>query len=113
MWGTGFRRLVADGEVYPGPVLLTGVHLLVSVTGGDVTVYNGADAVSGDKLFTLKGEANISKPFFFPWPTRCEKGIFVDVGSNVTEVTVFYVPAKGDGSNPNYMGPPMMGPNPA
>jgi hypothetical protein len=110
MYGLGWRRLTADAEVYPGPVLLAGVVLLASVAGGDVTIYDGADPTSGDKLFTLKADANISLPVVFPWPVRCEKGLYVDIGSNITEVTVFYVPAKLDGSNPMYGGPPAMEP---
>ena len=105
MFGLGFERVTADNLLFPGPCLLGGLVLLVSVTGGDVSLYNGNDAQSGALIGTFKGEANISEPIIFPWPLRCERGLYVDVGSNVTELLVFYKPARLDGSNPNYEGP--------
>jgi len=107
MKGAGWERVTVDTLLYPNPVLLGGLVLLVSVTGGDVTLYDGQDAASGRVVGRFEGNAHISTPFLFPWPLRCELGLFVDVGSNVTEVLVLWAPAALDGSNPMYGGSPL------
>jgi hypothetical protein len=107
MYGASWERVTVDTRIHPGPVLLAGVVLLTSVTGGEVTIYNGDDAESGTPVLRVEGIADESKPVMFPWPLRLERGLFVDVGSNVTEVLVAFVPAALDGSNPAYGGLPV------
>ena len=92
MFGLGFERVTADNLIFPGPCLLGGLVLLVGATGGDVSLYHGNDALSGQLIGRFEGEADISLPVIFPWPLRCERGLYVDVGSNVTEVLIFYKP---------------------
>ena len=108
MRGAGWERVTVDTLLYPNPTLLGGLVLLTSVTGGDVTLYDGQDAASGRVVGRFEGIADQSTPILFPWPLRCEGGLFVDIGSNVTEVLVLWVPAALDGSNPMYGGPPMV-----
>jgi hypothetical protein len=73
------------------PVVLYRVILLVSVTGGDISVYEGLDATSGRLIATIKGTANVSNTVDFGG-VRCDRGLYVAVGSNVTEYTVVYSP---------------------
>jgi hypothetical protein len=87
-----FLRVTADQVVSTKPVLLYGVVILTSVTGGDATLYNGVDAGAGRHIIRLEGTANVSKPVNFPKGLLCDRGLFVDVGSNVTEVVVIYEP---------------------
>jgi hypothetical protein len=79
-----------DAVIAEQPVLLNSVLLLVSSTGGDVTLYEGQDATSGRKIATLKGTANVTLPVVFAHAPFLARGLYVDVGSNVTEVTVFF-----------------------
>lgn len=88
----GFTNLSADRIVAYGPALLHGLVLLTSADGGDVTVYSGQDATTGQKILTVEGTANVSRPISFNPPIECDRGIYVDVGSNVTEVLIHWTP---------------------
>jgi len=92
MLGTGNINLTADNIVIPTPVLLAGLTITVSVAGGDVTLYNGLDAASGIKVHKfVNGVAGTMQVNFIP-PLNLERGLFLDVGSNVTEVSLQIVP---------------------
>lgn len=94
--GVGFARLTVDSSAIKRPVNVYGFIVLASVAGGDATAYNGQDANSGRKFATLKGSANVSNPIIFHRPVYFENGIFVDIGSNITEVTVIYETVDDD-----------------
>ncbi len=92
MLGSGNINLVADNLVIPGNVLLTGLTLTVSVAGGDVTLYNGQDAASGIKIHKyVNGVVGTLQINFIP-PLELERGLFLDVGSSVTEVSLQIIP---------------------
>lgn len=92
MEGKGYYQSSIDGVVHRGPCLLYSVILLVSTTGGDITLYDGQDAASGRKVARLEGIADQSTPVEFGGLVL-SRGLFVDVGSNVTEYTVIWRPA--------------------
>ena len=69
------------------------VHLLVSTTGGDVTIYDGLDASSGRLIATIKGTANVSSILDFGG-LQLDRGLFIDIGSNVSEVTAVFDPVE-------------------
>ena len=87
--GKGYYSNSIDAVVHRGPLLLYSVILLVSVTGGDITLYDGQDATSGRKLARLEAIADESHPVDFGGVVL-SRGLFVDVGSNVTEYTVIW-----------------------
>ena len=96
MQGHGWERVTGDARVFEGSGVLFGLVLLVSTTGGDVTLYDGADAGSGRLIGTFEGIANESRPIVFGRNgILLDKGLFVDVGSNVTEVLVVYNALSG------------------
>jgi len=70
-----------------------GCVLLASSAGGDVTFYDGTSSALGHKVLQVKGAANTSMKVLFKTPLWCPRGLFVDVGSNVTEVLVLWEPA--------------------
>lgn len=88
----GWETYAADAIVHVGPCLLHGIVVLASAAGGDVTVYEGQDASSGRKIATLKGAANVSNPIMLTKPLYLPRGIFLDVGTSITEVMVGFEP---------------------
>jgi hypothetical protein len=87
---TAWKNFTADTLVSRGPSLLHAVLLLTSSDGGDITIYEGQDANSGTKIARLEGNADTTKVVRFSPPLPCQRGLYVDVGSSVTEVTVHY-----------------------
>jgi hypothetical protein len=87
-----FLNFTGDTVVCDRPCLLNGALLLVSTTGGDVTLYEGQDATSGRKIAKIEGYAGVTRVVTFPHAPFCARGLFADVGSNVTECTVFFTP---------------------
>ena len=58
--GKGYYAGTVDAVVHRGPCLLYTVILLVSVLGGDITIYDGLDATSGRKMAKVQGAASLS-----------------------------------------------------
>lgn len=87
-----WSNVVADGVVTSHAAVLHGLVLLASAAGGDITVYDGTDPNGGRKILTAKGAANVSNPIPFYPPLICERGIYVDVGTSVTEVLIHWDP---------------------
>lgn len=94
--GIGWTRLTQDQAVAHGPCLLYGLVLLTSVTGGDVTVYDGVDSGAGRRILRAEGTADESRPVLFPVPLHCDGGIYVDVGTSVTEVLILWQPLPAE-----------------
>jgi hypothetical protein len=95
LWGLNYTNLSVSAEVANEPVVLYGAVILTSVTGGDATVYDGRDATSGNKVIRLEGIANQSTPVMFCYPVTLHQGLYVNVGSNVTEVVVLWRRSEG------------------
>ena len=90
---SSWDRVTADTEVYHGACVLRMVNIKTSAAGGDVTLYDGLDAVSGRKIITLVGKNNETNPIVFGRRgIAIENGLFVDVGSNVDEVLLVFDP---------------------
>jgi hypothetical protein len=88
----GWTTITADARITTHPALLHGLVLLVSSDGGDVTVYEGQDVTSGRKVGRFEAKTDTSRPIHFNPALECERGIYVDVGSNVTEVLIHWSP---------------------
>jgi hypothetical protein len=86
----GFDCVTEDKRVCEGPCDLYGLTVLASAAGGDVTLYEGQDASSGRKIGTYKGAANVTNPIMFSFPLPLARGLYVDIGSSITEVTVHF-----------------------
>ena len=97
MQATGFTRITADRIINEGATLFYGVIIEASADGGDVSIYEGMDALSGRLFSTLKALANDREIGAPGSPVFFDRGLFVDVGTNVTAVTVLWVPVPSDG----------------
>jgi len=64
-------------------------YLVPSAAGADVTLYDGENN-TGDLIVTLKSAAVTGHKFKPPVPIYCRKGLYVDIGSNVTGVLVMW-----------------------
>lgn len=89
---TAWARVTADALVCRGPCLFYGAVILASAAGGDASIYDGHHAEESRKLVTLKGDANISNAVIPPVALGLGEGLFVEIGANCDEVTVFYTP---------------------
>ena len=90
--GVGFTRLTASGIVNEGQTQLYGVLLLSSKAGGDITLYEGTDAVAGRPFAKICGEASITKQVDFSFPVYFDRGLYVSFGGDVTEVLIIWLP---------------------
>lgn len=88
--GHGWTRFTLDDFLGPGPLVVFGVYVRVSVTGASVTLYDGLDTGSGRSIMVIEGEANITKTITFPGGLKIERALYVDLGSNVDEVLVLW-----------------------
>jgi len=95
--GAGFTRLTADGIVNEGQTLLFGIHIEASTAGGDVSLYEGNDSQSGRLIGTFKDNLTNHEVKNFNVPVYLDRGLFVDIGSNVTAITVFWLPVRNEG----------------
>ncbi|MCK9598668.1 MAG: hypothetical protein M0R06_06480 [Sphaerochaeta sp.] len=84
-----WARVTADQKLNQGPCELIYAYLVPSGATTDSVIYNGVDT-SGEKIVTLKEEAVSGHPFKPPVPVFCSKGLFVDVGSSVSEIFVLW-----------------------
>ena len=64
-------------------------YLVPSAANASVTLYDGENT-TGDLIATLKEAAVSGHEFTPPVPIYCRKGLYVDVGSNVTGVLVMW-----------------------
>lgn len=85
--------MISDGIVNEGPTLLFGVIIEASTAGGDVSIYEGLDTSSGRLMSVLTELVTSRFPKTFPTPVYLDRGLYVDIGSNVTAVTLFWLPA--------------------
>ena len=89
--GTLYQRVTSDQLVSRTPIW---IYSLVITSNGtaeaDATIYDG-ESTSGDAVLTLYTVDESMAQLVFPEPLYLHKGLYVDIGSNVTEVLVQYV----------------------
>ena len=88
---SAFENQTGDSLVITRRVFLSSVIYTMAQDGGDVTLYEGQDVSSGRKIAKIYGQGSITRQVSFNPALDLERGLYVDVGSNVTEVTVCYV----------------------
>lgn len=89
----GFTRITSSNIINEGATLLYGLLLLVSVASGDISLYEGLDASSGRLIAKIQGVAAVTLPIKFDQPLYLDRGLYVAIGSNVTETTILWMPA--------------------
>ncbi len=88
--------VTADIDLIEQSVEVAGIIITATVaTKAVVSLYDGVNS-SGRLLGTFRVAADDTKPFLFPQPIPCTRGLFIDIDANTTGVTVFYRPLKGN-----------------
>ena len=81
--------VTADARLCEKECELIFAYMLPSAANADVSLYDGENT-SGDLIATLKEAAVSGHRFRPPVPIYCRKGLYVDVGSNVTGILVMW-----------------------
>lgn len=83
------RWVTADALLCEKECDLLFVYLVPSAANADASLYDGENT-TGDLIATLKEAAVSGHEFKPPTPIYCRKGLYVDVGSNVTGLFVMW-----------------------
>lgn len=94
--GFGFTQIKSDQLINQGKTIFAGLIIEASADPGDVTIYDGLDTSSGRLFGKIKGLANDSKIAGMPAPVHFDSGLYIDVGSNITGVTVIWLPVRDE-----------------
>ena len=81
--------VTADALLAEKECELVYAYLAPSAASADVSLYDGENT-SEDLIATLKSAVITGHEFRPPVPINCRKGLYVDVGSNVTGVLVMW-----------------------
>lgn len=84
-----WRYCTVDQPLSAGPCELLYAYLVVSAGSTDSALYNGTDT-SGEKIIDFKSAAVTGHPFEPTKPAYCNKGLYVDVGTNVSGIFVMW-----------------------
>lgn len=82
-----WRWCEKDQVLTRSPCELVYAHLVVSAASTDSYLYDGENT-SGEKIVPLVAAAVTGLEFRPPVPIYCRRGLFVDVGTNVTGILV-------------------------
>lgn len=82
-----WKFVTADELLTRSPCELIFAYLVVSAASTDTHLYDGENT-AGKKLVTLECAAVTGHPFRPSIPIYCRRGLYVDVGTNVTGVFV-------------------------
>lgn len=86
--------VAADKKVCNGPCFLYGAALVSTTGGASTAVIRDGHDTSGDPAVDLAALTSSNDPRMFDPPIYLKKGLFVDIGSNVTSVLVHFLRAR-------------------
>lgn len=84
-----WQWVIADALLAEKECELLFAYLVPSAAAADATLYDGENT-TGRLIVTLKTAAATGHKFKPPVPVYCSKGLYVDIGSNVTGVFVMW-----------------------
>lgn len=89
-----YERVTIDGRVSNKPTFLYSVALVASTGGAATAVIRDGHDTSADAAIDLAALTSSYDFRKFDPPLYLKKGLYVDVGSNVTAVLVHYLETK-------------------
>jgi len=84
-------QVTADKLVCGKPCFLLSACLVASSVGAATVVLRDGHSTSGDALITLGAPTSGNDHRNFSFPIYFKKGLYADVGSNVTELDLHYI----------------------
>ncbi len=101
----GWEAITADAVLARGPVYVFSVAVQAAAGGTAVAaVYDGQNANAG-RSFNVQAPANGQTQLRFDPPLPFQRGLFVDLDANCTEVLVSFAPLRDDPVEPPPEGP--------
>ena len=91
--GIEYDRTAVDKKVCNRPVFLYAAHLVASTGGVATAVIRDGHDTGGEAVVDLAALTSSCDPRKFDPPIYLKKGLYVDVGGNVTSVLVHFLPA--------------------
>jgi hypothetical protein len=85
---TQATRVALDGIAVRAECLLTSVRLVAAAGGAATAVIHNGKTDDNEIICSLSAVASTSDALYFPRGLHCPNGIYVNVGSNVTEVVI-------------------------
>lgn len=84
-----WQWVTSDQVISKRPCWLHAAYLVPSGADADATLYDGENATE-PKIITIDASSVDLTPFEPPKPVYCSRGLFVDIGSNVSGVLVIW-----------------------
>jgi hypothetical protein len=91
---TETERMTADGQAYGKPAFLYAAHLTANTSGAATATIKDGHSTAGEVKVDLAALTSSKDNRNFDPPIYCKRGIYVDVGENVTSVIVHFLPTK-------------------
>ena len=92
-----YDRTAVDKKVCNRPCFLYAAHLVATTGGAATTVIRDGHDTGGETVVDLAALTSSNDPRKFDPPIFLKKGLYIDVGSNVTSVLVHYMVARNKG----------------
>lgn len=89
-----YDRATADKKISNRPVFLYAAHLVASSVGAATAIIRDGHDTNGEAVVDLAALTSSVDPRKFDPPIYLKKGLYVDIGSNVTSVLVHFLHAK-------------------
>lgn len=87
--GISYKYLTGSGIVCTKPSVLLGIVMRVSVTGASLAIYDGVNTAANRMVDRPDAASSASNTINY-FGLRCNYGIYIDFGNNVTSVLVAY-----------------------
>lgn len=87
-------RAAADKKICNRSCFLYAAHLVANTVGVATAVIRDGHDAGGDAVVDLAALTSSNDPRMFNPPIYFKKGLFVDIGDNVTAVFVHFLPVK-------------------
>ena len=87
-------RTAVDKKVCNRPCFLYAAHLVAGSGGAATAVIRDGHDTGGETVVDLAALTSSNDPRKFDPPIYFKKGLYVDVGSNVTSVLVHFMPSR-------------------
>lgn len=100
---SAYVYLTADSVITTIPCTLLSVILTPDAQGvADIVIYEGQGAESGYEILKMRSGAGITQQVRFD-SLALDRGLYVDIGSNVTSVTIEWAPVGYPGAESEWL----------